>query len=205
GNTGGGALTASASATIDITAVNDAPVASVPGGPYSATEQTSLDLKNTGLSVGDVDSLGGSETVTLSVTEGTLTVAAGTSGATVSNSGTSTVTITGTISEINALLNSDASSAVSYIDGSDNPSASATLTLGINDNGNTGTGSAQSGSASVAIDITAVNDAPTASAPGTHYGATEQVDLSLKGTGLSVGDVDGGSGIETVTLSVGEG
>ncbi|QAU46357.1 DUF4347 domain-containing protein [Bradyrhizobium guangzhouense] len=205
GNTGGGALTASASATIDITAVNDAPVASVPGGPYSATEQSSLDLKNTGLSVGDVDGLGGSETVTLSVTEGTLTVAAGTSGATVSNSGTSTVTITGTISEINALLNSDASSAVSYIDGSDNPSASATLTLGINDNGNTGTGSAQSGSASVAIDITAVNDAPTASAPGTHYGATEQVDLSLKGTGLSVGDVDGGSGIETVTLSVGEG
>ena len=204
GNTGGGALTASAPITIDIAAVNDAPVASVPAGPYSAIEQTTLDLKNTGLSVNDVDSLGGIETATLSVTEGTLTVTAGNSGATVSNSGTSSVTITGTTAQIDALLNTDASSAVSYIDNTDNPSASATLTLAINDNGNTGA-AAQTGNASVAINITAVNDAPTVTVPGTHYSATEQVDLSLKGTGLAVGDVDGGSGIETVTLSVGEG
>ena len=42
--------------------------------------------------------------VTLSVTEGTLTVTPGGSGALVSNSGTSSVTITGTVTQINDLL-----------------------------------------------------------------------------------------------------
>ena len=60
-------------------------------------------------------------TVTLSVGEGTLTVAAGGSGAVVSNSGTSSVTISGTVAQINALLNTDATSTVSYIDSSDAP------------------------------------------------------------------------------------
>ncbi len=40
-----------------------------------------LDLKNTGMSVSDVDGNNGIETVTLSVSEGTLTLGAGTSGA----------------------------------------------------------------------------------------------------------------------------
>ena len=60
-------------------------------------------------------------TVTLSVTEGTLTVTAGTSGAAVSGSGTSSVTITGTVAQINALLNTDGTSTVSYIDDTDTP------------------------------------------------------------------------------------
>ena len=75
---------------------------------YSATEQTSLNLKSS-MSVSDVDSLGGIETVTLSVTEGTLTVTAGTSGAVVGGSGSNTVTVTGTLAQINALLNTDGS------------------------------------------------------------------------------------------------
>ena len=65
-------------------------------------------LKNTGLSISDVDAGSGSMTVTLAVTEGTLTVTAGTSGAVVTNSGTSSVTITGTVAQINALLNTNA-------------------------------------------------------------------------------------------------
>ena len=40
-----------------------------------------LNLKNNGLSITDVDAGSGSMTVTLAVTEGTLTVTAGTSGA----------------------------------------------------------------------------------------------------------------------------
>ena len=84
--------------------MNDAPVATITPTSYSATEQTSLNLKNTGLSISDVDAGSSSMTVTLSVTEGTLNVTAGTSGAAVSNSGTSSVTITGTVAQINALL-----------------------------------------------------------------------------------------------------
>src|SRR6185503_3678133 len=83
---------------------------------------------------------------------------AGGSGAVVNNSGTSSVTITGTVAQINSLLNTDATSTVSYTDGTDTPSASATLTLQVNDNGNTGGGSLTS-SDTATINITAVNDA----------------------------------------------
>src|SRR5690349_6847061 len=161
GNTGsGGALIGSDTATINIAAVNDAPVATITPTTYSATEQTSLSLKNNGLSVGDVDAGGGSLTATLSVGEGTLTVTAGTSGALVSGSGSSSVTVTGTVAQINALLNTNATSTVSYSDNSDTPAASTTLTLAVTDNGNTGSGGALIGSDTATINIAAVNDAP---------------------------------------------
>ena len=154
-----------ATTTITITAVNDAPVASIGHGPYSATEQASLTLKGTGLSISDVDAGSGSVTATLSVGEGTLTVTAGTSGAQVSGSGSLSVTISGTVAQINALLNTDGSSTVSYIDNSDTPSPSTTLNLSVNDNGNTGTGGPLiSNTATATINITAVNDAPTLTA-----------------------------------------
>ena len=55
-------------------------------------------------------------TVTLSVTEGTLAVTAGTSGAVVPDPARSSVTITGTVAQINALLNTNATSTVTYVD-----------------------------------------------------------------------------------------
>ena len=203
GNSGGAALTGSDTAIINIGSVNDAPVATITPPTYSATEQTSLNLKNS-MSVSDVDSLGGVETVTLSVTEGTLTVTAGTSGAVVGGNGSNTVTVTGTLAQINALLNTDGSSTVSYIDATDTPSASATLTLSVNDNGHSG-GAALSGSDTAIINIGSVNDAPVATITPASYAATEQTSLTLKNNGLSISDVDAGAGSETVTLSVGEG
>src|SRR5207247_1494002 len=116
-----GSLTSSDTATINITAVNDAPVATITPTTYSATEQTSLTLHNTGLSISDVDAGSGSMTVTLSVTEGTLNVAAGTTGAGVSNSGSSSVTITGTMTQINNLLAGSGGATVGYIDSTDTP------------------------------------------------------------------------------------
>ena len=145
---------------------NDAPGASMTTDPYTATEQTALNLKSTGLSVSDVDSGGGSETVTLSVGEGTLHVDAGTSGAGVSGDNTSSVTITGTLAQINALLNTDGTSVVSYIDNTDTPSASTTLTLHVDDGGATGTDTST-------INITAVNDAPTLTATAVNPTFTE--------------------------------
>ena len=153
------------SVTINVTPVNDGPVATITPAGYAATEQVALDLKNNGLSVSDVDAGSHSVSVTLSVGEGTLDVTAGSSGASVSNSGTSSVTITGSQAQINALLNSDATSTVSYTDGTDTPSASTTLTLTVNDNGNTGTGGALTGNDTATINITAVNDAPVLTLP----------------------------------------
>src|SRR5258708_28785668 len=125
--------------------------------PYTAAEQTALNLKSTGMSVSDVDSGGGSETVTLSVGEGTLHVDAGTSGAGVSGDNTSSVTIAGTLAQINALLNTDGTSVVSYIDNTDTPSAGTTLTLQVDDGGATGTDTS-------VINVTPVNDEPTLTA-----------------------------------------
>ncbi|MDB5505344.1 MAG: hypothetical protein JWR89_5246, partial [Tardiphaga sp.] len=171
---------------------------------YSATEQTPLTLKGTGLSIADPDGGNSIETVKLTVGEGILNVTAGGSGATVSDSGNPTVTITGTLAQINALLGGDASSTVSYVANSDNPSAHTTLTFSVTDNGGlTATDIAT-------IFITAVNDAPTAAIGPVAYNATEQTVLNLKNAnpalGLAVDDVDAGvNGIISVTLSVGDG
>ena len=55
------------------------------------------------MSVADVDAGSATVTATLSVEHGILNVTAGTSGAIVGGSGTGSVTITGTIAQINAL------------------------------------------------------------------------------------------------------
>ena len=203
GNSGsGGALGGSDSATISITAVNDAPTAVIAAGSYSATEQVSLALHGTGLSIGDVDAGGASLTATLSVVSGTLTVNAGTTGVTVGGSGSGTVTLTGTLAEINDLLAGNLGATAAYIINSDTPPASDTLTLSVDDGGNSGSGGAQIGSASVAINVTAVNDAPTATIVPASYAATEQVGLALHGTGLSIADADTAGASITATVSV---
>ena len=164
GNTGtGGPLTASATSTVDITAVNDAPVALIVMNPYHVAPNTALDLKHSGMSVSDVDGNNGAETVILSVTEGTLTLAAGTSGAVIdSGNGTGSVTFHGTIAQLDALLNTDGTSAVSYIDTSAYPAASVQVSLSINDGGHTGTGGPLTDTATVGIAILGGGHAPGA-------------------------------------------
>ena len=190
--------------TVNVVAVNDAPVATITPASYAITESATLDLKNNGLSVSDIDGNAGSETVTLAVSDGILNVAAGTSGAGVSNSGTGSVTITGTLAQINALLNTDGASGVSYVENDANPGTTASLSLTIHDNGNTGGGDLSSTDTAI-LNITQLNDAPVATITPTSYAATENVSLDLKNNGLAVSDVDGNAGSETVTLSVAEG
>src|SRR6202035_1772831 len=191
--------------TVHVQAVDDAPVAVMTTNPYAATENVALDLKNSGMSVSDVDAQGGIETVTLSASEGTLTLVAGTSGAVIdSGNGTGSVTFHGTTAELDALLNTDGTSSVSYVDNNDNPAATALLTLQINDNGHTGTGGPLTATATSTVDITAVNDAPVALIATNPYHVVPGTELDLKHSGMSVSDVDGNNGIETVTLSVSE-
>ena len=153
--------------TSDFAIPNVAPFADIALGSYTATEQTALNLKgaagNAVFLVGDSDSPFAIMTVTLSVTGGILNVTAGTSGATVTNSGTSTVTIEGTFSQINGLLRTSPGSTVEYINNSDTPPASVTMTLTINDNGNSGTDGPKTATDTATINIVSVNDAPTSS------------------------------------------
>jgi FG-GAP-like repeat len=189
--------------TIGVQAVNNPPVATVPNAPYSATERTNLALQGTGLSVSDPDGNTGTETVTLSVGEGNITVTAGNSNiSNLNNNGSGSVSFDGTLAELNALLGGASTGTIIYNDPSHTPAASTPLTLQIDDNGNTG-GSALTTSAAQTIDITAVNEAPVASAPASYPFVAEAQQLPLRNTGFSVSDPDGGTAgeNETATLS----
>ncbi|MCA9465829.1 MAG: cadherin domain-containing protein, partial [Nitrospira sp.] len=104
GNTGsqgtGGALQATGSTVVSITAVNDVPVNTVPGA-QTVNEDTSLAL--TGISVNDVD--GNLSTVQLAVTNGTVTVTlSGAATISAGANGTNTLTLSGGQADINATL-----------------------------------------------------------------------------------------------------
>ena len=178
--------------TVNVASVNDAPVATITSSTYAATEQLALALHGTGLSIADLDAGAASNIVaTLSVGEGTLTVTAGSSGVTVGGSGTGSVTLTGTVAQINALLASagGATGTVSYTDNLDAPSASTTLTLSVNDAGNTGSGGALIGSDTATINIAAVNDAPVFTGTVAGFTYTENATVALVAS-PSVSDVD---------------
>ena len=158
-------------ATLTVTSVNDAPSAAAPATHYAATEQTPLVISGTGLHVADIDGNGGIETVTLSVGEGILDVDLGGNVVSVTGDGTSSVTITGLIDYIEALLAGNNSGKISYSANLDDPRASTNLTLSVNDAGNSGSGGSQTATATATIVITPVNDAPVttddvASIPG---------------------------------------
>ena len=158
GNSGnGGTLTDSDSVSIIVTPVNDAPVNTL-ATSYSTVEDTALKLN--GLSISDADVASGNMSITLSVTSGTL-AANSTTGVTVTGSGSSALTLSGTLSELNAYL--AASSSVPVFTPTSNATAAVTLTMSTNDNGNTG-GSALTDIDTRTITITPVNDAPVLTA-----------------------------------------
>ena len=97
----------------------------------------------------------------LSVSSGTISTTVGTTGVTiVSGTGTATLTVSGTLTQINNLLSGNNGATLTYVNNSDNPPATATLTLTASDLGNTGTGGTLTGSDTATINIAPVNDAP---------------------------------------------
>ncbi len=88
-----------ATVTLTINPVNDAPVNTLPATIGPVAEDGTLAI--TGVSVGDVD--GDPLTTTVSINHGILNIGA-TGGATVSGSGTGTVTLSGTAAQINTAL-----------------------------------------------------------------------------------------------------
>ena len=124
---------------ITITALNDAPVNTVPGA-QTVAEDTILPI--VGVSVADIDS--SALTTTLSVAHGILNVTAGPG---VTGSGTASVTITGTAAEINAAL-----AGLAYT-GNLNFNGADTLTVATSDGTATDTDT-------IAITVNPVNDAP---------------------------------------------
>jgi hypothetical protein len=168
-------------ATVTIAATDDAPVNTVPGALSTSEDAASIAI--TGLSVSDVDSA--SLTVTLAVGRGTLAIDTGVSGGVtagqVSGNGTGSVTITGTQAQIDATF--AAATGVAYTPTA-NVNGPDSLTM-------TTSGGSASDVDTVAINVAAVNDAPTVAGDGTESAAPIAEDTP-SATGQSVASLFAG-------------
>ncbi len=165
------------SVDISVTPVNDAPTADLTTN-FTVNEQTDISLSGKlgaqfNMLVNDVDSAGDNIFVTLSVTEGKITVDAGNSGVDIwSGNGTGSVTVRGSLAEINNLLHeidtgNGSAGTVKYKDDTDAPSSSpVTLTLSVNDDGQNGTGGDQTASDTATITVINTNDKPVTDLDG---------------------------------------
>jgi uncharacterized repeat protein (TIGR01451 family) len=211
---------------------NDAPVNIMPGA-QNGTEDVSLAISGVQISDADADrdpvAASRAVQVTLSVLHGTLTI--GTPGSvTVGGNSSGTVTLSGTVADINAAL-----ASLSYL-GAANFNGSDTLTVKTEDQGNFGdaNGNGIPGEAAdmlsdtdtLVLQIAAVNDAPIAnndSASATEAGGTfndhagvdprgnlfandTDVDITTNGDRLSLvtitADKDPGTTADDTTISV---
>lgn len=171
---------ASDTATVSITveAVNDAPMNTVPDTQGTNKNTPLVDIS--GLSVDDIDLGDNDLTVTLEVDNGALNVSGP---ATVTNDGTSSVTLVGSLAAINSSLASVTYTPDVGFTGDD------TLTMTTNDGGNTGSGGAKTDSDSVTITVTE-NDAVIG---GVNTGSVTEDDANNIVTGaLTVTDPDNG-------------
>jgi hypothetical protein len=164
--------------------VADAPVNGVPGA-QTTLEDTNLVFSaatSNAITISDVDANGSNETVTLTVASGTLALGSTTNLMSFTNNASS-ITLTGTVADINAALD-----GLTY-HGNSNFNGSDSLSITTNDNGNTGGGGAKTDTDSVGITVTPVNDAPagtdkTIGAAGSHtfvasdFGFTDPADAA---------------------------
>jgi hypothetical protein len=197
GNTGtGGPQSDTDTVTIVIGNVNDPPFNTVPPGTPTTPEETVIAFTGAGnrFEIGDPDAGANPVEVTLTATNGTLTLS-GTAGLTFSaGDGTAdaTMTFTGTIAAINTALD-----GLSYTPSLDF-NGSATITIATNDQGNTGTGGPQSDTDSVTVDVTPTNDTPVAVADT--YNVLVDTVLNVAAPGVLSNDTD--ADLETLTANL---
>ena len=183
-------LTATNTVAINVTETNDASNI-VPTTPVSATEGVGTAIS--GIAINDPDA-SGNVTTTLSVLNGTLTVASnvvgGLSGAGIGGNGSGSVTLTGTVAQINATL--AASNGLTYLEQGDH--SSDTLTVATQDQG-----TAFTATNTVAINVAGAGFDASNTVPTTPVSATEGVGMTISGIAISDPDANGDV---TTTLSV---
>ncbi|MDH4558565.1 tandem-95 repeat protein, partial [Pseudomonas sp. BN417] len=188
-----GSLSTAGSASLDITPVNDAPVNTLPG-PQTTPSGTAKTIS--GLSVADVDAASSNLTVTLQVAHGTLSAQSIVGGASIGGLNTSTLTLTGTLAQINATLAAN----VSYVSAL-NFSGNDTLTMTTNDGTNSDVDS-------LGITVTLANNPPVATtdtlivSDATHVVMSVATlldnDFDVDGAYLSITNLNG-AGLTNVT------
>jgi hypothetical protein len=178
----------SATRGIAITAVNDAPVNTVPG-PQSTNEDTAKVFSSGNgnqISVADVDLGANPIKITLSSTNGKLTLStiSGLSFTTGDGTDDALMVFTGTLANVNTALN-----GLSFTPTLDFTGA-ASLQIVSDDQGSTGTGGALTDTDSVNITVNAANDPPVVTATAGNLPYTENAAATAIDPGLTVTDPD---------------
>jgi len=182
-STDGNGMSTTDTVGITVTAVNDVPVNTVPPGPLGATEDTALAIG--GVSITDPD--GGTIDVALTVSNGVLTVSlAGGATITAGANGSGTLTLSGTIAQVNAALASLGYQGLPDYSGPDSLRIVSSDPAGASDVD------------VVAINVAAVNDAPVLGSNSFTINAGSP--LLLSGANLSASDVDNAAGSLVFTV-----
>ena len=193
--------TDSATVTITVTpdATNEAPVNSVPGAQTAGQDVPLVFSEANGNRITVRDDAGGNVIeVTLTATNGIVTLA-GTTGLSITGGadGTATVTVQGTITDINNALNGlSFTPTPGYL-------GAASLQVVTNDLGNAPAAAPQSDSDLININVIVVNDPPVNTVPGAQTIDKDGMLLfsSTTGTALSVSDPDVAGNPVKVTLN----
>ncbi len=201
----GGLNSNTLAATITYNAINDSPTITVPAA-QSLIEDGTLAFSiasGNAISIADADAGVGLLQLTLSASNGTLSLGnlAGLSLITGSGANNPLMAFTGTLASINNALDT-----LSYRAGLDFSGADSIL-IQLNDLGNSGAGGALIANSSIALGIVAINDAPSLGVP-TAQSVSEDTPLVFsvaRGNAIAVGDVDSAGSPVQLSLSVGSG
>ena len=195
----GGTDTATVSISVTPDATNEAPVNSVPGAQTTGQDIPLVFSDANGNQILVRDDAGGNTVeVTLTATNGTVTLA-GTTGLSITGGadGSWTMTVQGALTDINNALNGLTFSPTSSYLGA------ASLQIATNDLGNSGTGGALSDTDLINIDVIAINDPPVNTVPDAQTIQQDGMLLlsSATGTAITVSDFDAGTNAVEVTLT----
>ncbi len=196
----GGAKSHTLARSITVSAVNDGPTVSAPGGSFAVTEDVAKSLS--GLTFSDLDVGTGTMTATLTVASGTVT-GSSSGGVTASGSGTGVLTLSGTLTDLNTYLTAGNATFTTAL----NATSNETLKVKLMDGGNTGSGGEKSFTADIGLIVTAVNDAPSVTAPVATQAVAEHAVLTFNAgnsNAIAVSDVDATTVTTTLTVTHGK-
>lgn len=181
--------------TVDL--VNNAPVITAPATVMGTEEKTFTFDKTNPISIADSDLNGGKMIVTITATDGTLTLSGltGLMFTTGDGKADKTMTFSGLQADINTAL------ADLLFTPNANFFGMTTVTIDADDQGATGSGGAQVGHSTVTLDVASVNDAPTITISGAQDHVTpEDTKLTFTKGSFVITDVDAGTDSVKVTL-----
>jgi predicted extracellular nuclease len=183
--------------TFNVTGQNIAPVNTLPQSA-STSEDTALTLRDAArISIADADAGTGALRVSLTATNGTLSLSRTTGLTFLSGDGTTDATLSfeGTLANLNAALDALVFTPAADFNGT------ATLTIQTNDRGNSGQGGEKTDSDTLSITVSPVNDAPVANGDDFTTPAGTALTIAAPGVLSNDTDIDSASTALTATLA----